>query len=169
MSDTLKEISENAKALEALIAQQRKKEAELDEIKQQVEIISGTVLPQLMSDIQMKEFTLESGTKVAYITIYKGKIPEASKVEAFKYLEDTKNDGIIKNILEVRFDRDQNEAAKQLAQAAMDQGIGQVKIDQTVHPKTLESFIKDQIEAGVDMETLSRLFGAMMINRVTIK
>lgn len=169
MPDTLQEITANGQALEQLTLRKQELEAQIDDLSNQIEVISGTILPQLMADAGAKMVVLESGRKISYITLYKGKITDEMKPTAFAWLEENKNDGIIKNKLEVTFDRDQNEAAKELARAAMDQGIGQVKIEQNVHPKTLESFIKDQVESGVDISVLREKLGAQIINRVTIK
>jgi hypothetical protein len=112
-------------------------------------IING-LLPGVMEELGLEEFKMQDGRKVEIKSDIKCSITEERKPAAWAWLEETQNDGIIKTAVSAAFGRGEMDEAKK-AQAALE-AIGVLaSIDRSVHPSTLKSFVKEQLEKGTNI------------------
>ena len=114
-----------------------------DALKDQITVLEENVLPAMMMDAGVSELVLNDGTKMAIVTEYYGKIDEVNQTAAFAFLRQTGNEALIKNIFDISFPREDNDAANDLAAFLEERGAGTWSRKKTVHPKTLNSFVKE--------------------------
>lgn len=72
------------------------------------------------------------------------------KEQALKWLDDNNLSDIIKNQIAISLDRNENEKAKELAAQLEEQGYQFIK-EESVHPMTLKSTLKEAISQGLDV------------------
>lgn len=170
---TLAEILNLGKILSDLVKEKKAHEDAIESLNEKIEKIQGDLLPSMMDNLNppMQEFKLASGEVITRFDVIKAKITPENKEKAFDWLEKTHNDALIKNLVEIQLGRGDNETATAIAELAAEVG-GTVKQEQSVHYKTLESFVKKQLEEG-DTDPLNPfprdLFGVTEIKRVKIK
>lgn len=119
----------------------------LEETKTHLVKISDKVIPDLMDEAGLSEFTTKTGFKVMVKPFYNGKITAENETECFKWLEESGNSGLIKHNVEVKLGRSEHELATKIT--AYLTGLGVDFSDkESVHWATLNSFIKEQITQG---------------------
>jgi hypothetical protein len=116
-------------------------------------------LPQLMHELQLKEFVLEDGSRLELKPDVQCGISEARRVEAHAWLVANGYGGLIKSEVTVQFEREKVEEARQLAEE-----IGGI-VSESVHPATLKAFVKERIQAGTPIP--AETFGIFPFDRVT--
>lgn len=132
-------------------------ELELKEAKENLRDISERKLPNLMDDVGMETFTTQEGMEIRISTTIRGSINKSNEAEAFQYLEDNGNGSLIKRQFTVDFGKDEEERALEFSKMLSDDEKGfNVKSKKSVHPQSLSSFVREQLEKGVaiPMETL---------------
>ena len=149
------------KAITTLAEEAAEKQVELDELsykvqqlQQEVDAIYRRKLPELMKEAALEEFKLADGTKLALKSEIKAGITVAHQDAAFRWLEENEFDGIIKTKVTSEFGRGELEDAKKAVAALEAEGII-AEMNRSVHPATLKSFVKEQLEAGtaIPMDT----------------
>jgi hypothetical protein len=140
-------------------------EADLETAKDMLNRLSGTLIPDAMMAVGMESFKLSDGTTVKVEKFYSGKIPEDKANAAFAWLRGTGNDSLIKRNVTVNFGKGEDEKAEAIVAQLRIQGLEPVD-KQSVHPMTLKSFIREQLESGSDFP--SDLFGAYVGNKTKI-
>lgn len=104
-------------------------------------------IPDIMSELGMEEFKLTDGTVISAKGDIKANITEANKPAAFKWLEEHDFDGIIKTNVAVQFGKGEMDDAKKAMDALKEAGfVG--SMERSIHPSTLKSFVKEQLEKG---------------------
>lgn len=177
------EVADNVLAKLAVAASEGVRlEAELqalgEEVKQvqdQLKAILDTQIPELMKEANQKDVVTGAGIRIklkegvtgncpAASTIAKEKDPEKRKelmkrqYRLFQWLDQNGYGKLINRELTVTFDRAQEELSKQVEAELRAKGDKfAVSRHYTVHPMTLNSFIKTALDEGVDVP--SDVFG----------
>jgi len=139
-------------------------ENKLKEMKEARRRIAEIELPELMNQMQMLDFTMQSGKKVKLNTFYDAKIKD--KKVAFDYLEKQGDTAIIKDTITLSFDRGDIEKANEITEDLANKGVALAR-KEAVHPSTLKAYVKEAIESGANIPM--EAFGIYIGNRVTIK
>lgn len=165
------EVERAVEMAEFMVAKARKvKEIEerLKAEKQELLKLETEVLPELMLEIGLTEFTLKDGSKVAVKRDINCAITEVNRYDAHEWLKANGFAGLIKTQVSVEFDRGANEEAQQFAQTVTELRDGEApKVLNTVHASTLKSFVKEQLEKGEMVP--EDLFSLHVFNRATYK
>lgn len=169
--DRLDRIKTTAERVRDLEARRTELEEELSKIKQEVKELTERDLVKLMSEANMTSFSLDSnGNSPAMVfekkTFYDAKIPEDKEIEAFAWLHDQGHGDIVKTQITVALGMGERELAQQVEHAIADAGADYSSRLQ-VHPATLKSFVKTEVEAGRAIPL--DLFGAFIGEVVKLK
>ena len=141
------------------------KEEELKKLKKDVEILSGDVIPTMMTEMNISTLKLSDGSAVEVRPIYGASISPNNREAAFNWLRDNGLGDLIKNEVTVSFGR--NEDNKAVEYTVLAQGQGYQPIQKLkVEPMTLKALVRERVESGQDMP--SDLFNVFAGNRTKI-
>lgn len=164
----LAQISATAKKQFDLEVEISKLEEQLKVKKQQLSIISEKELPELMDAAETESLTTKNKLVVKVSTVLRGSIPKANKVAAAKWLDENKFGHILKRQFKIEFDKDEEAwAAKFQADLNKRKKKLRVDLDRTVHPQTLLAFLREKLEAGVEIPL--KTFGVYRQRETTVK
>lgn len=135
-------------------------EAELRTAKDEVRRLEQEDLPELMQELGLETFKLASGESVEVKQDVECGISEERRARAHAWLTENGFGGLIKTEVVARFGRDERDAAVEAAEKINGEMV------ERVHPATLKSFVKEQMEAGRAIPF--DLFGIHPFNRVKI-
>jgi hypothetical protein len=169
--DTLTRIREAAKKVRGLEAVRSELEEELSAVKRQIQELTERDLVKLMSEANMTSFALESDGNYPSMTFdkttfYSAKIPEDKEIEAFAWLHDQGHGDIVKTQITVALGMGERDLAEQVEHAIADAGAD-YSSKLSVHPATLKSFVKSEVESGRALPL--ELFGAFIGEVVKLK
>lgn len=169
--DMLTRIRESAKKVRGLEAVRAELEEELSAVKRQIQELTERDLVKLMSEANMTSFALESDGNYPAMTFdkttfYSAKIPEDKEIEAFTWLHDQGHGDIVKTQITVALGMGERELAEQVEHAIADAGAD-YSSKLSVHPATLKSFVKSEVESGRAIPL--DLFGAFIGEVVKLK
>lgn len=159
MSD-LQRVVQLAELLLKLRQNVERLETELKAAKEDVRRVEQEDLPDLMQELGLQTFKLATGEVVDVKQDVECGISEERRARAHAWLTENGFGGLIKTEVVARFGRDQRDAAVAVAEQ-----IGGEMIER-VHPATLKSFVKEQMEAGRAIPF--DLFAIHPFNRVKI-
>ena len=140
-------------------------EAHVKELKKQIDMVGGEVIPTMMQEMNISTMKLADGSAVEVKPVYGASIPIAKKEEAFKWLRDNDLGDLIKNEVTVSFGRNEDNNASNYANRAQGQGYQPVQ-KLKVEPMTLKALVRERIENGLDMP--SELFNVFAGSRTKI-
>ena len=141
------------------------KEEELKKLKKDVEILSGDVIPTMMTEMNISTLKLSDGSAVEVRPIYGASISPNNREAAFNWLRDNGLGDLIKNEVTVSFGR--NEDNKAVEYTVLAQGQGYQPIQKLkVEPMTLKALVRERVESGLDMP--SDLFNVFAGNRTKL-
>ena len=167
--DKTTNINKLADKIKELQAHQKQLEVQEDSIKQKkkdIELLSGEVIPTMLSEMGLSYLKLQDGSSIEVKTNYSATITQANKENAFKWLRENGLGDIIKNEISVSFGRNEDNKAADYAELAKGQGLEpQQKLK--VEPMTLKALVRERMEAGKEMPT--ELFNIFVGNKTTIK
>ncbi len=165
-TNDFKQLSEQVVKLRTLEDKYAAKEEELKKIKKDMDVLSGEVIPTMMTEMNVAKFSLEDGAGVEVKPVYGASIPKAKEEEAFNWLRKNGLGDLIKNMVTVSFGRNEDNKAADFAVLAQGQGY-QPSQKLKVEPMTLKGFIREMIENGKElpMET----FGVFVGHKINIK
>jgi len=123
-------------------------------------------LPALLQEVGINKFELDDGSTVEVKQTYGASILVANRETAYAWLRDHHYDDIIKNQVNVRFGRGEDELAASFTDLAAQQGYAPEQKTE-IHPQTLRAFVKERVEAGDEFPM--DLFGAWIGHRAVIK
>jgi hypothetical protein len=166
-SDALRRITKLADQLVAAKADVKTIEASLVTAKAKVTRIEREDLPELMRELKMKNFELEGGGKVGVVDDLECSITEENKPAALTWVKKRGDDGIIKTILSVEFDRDEYQAAIKLAAEIRKLTNKPVEVKESIHHMTLKAYIKELLKKKVKVPI--KLFGLHPFPKATLK
>ena len=159
LADQVERLEECDKSIENM-------EAKLKNLKKSRDVISGDIIPTMMSEMGLSELKLHDGSHLKVSTSYRATITEANKEAAFNWLRNNGLGDIIKNEISVSFGRNEDNKAADYAELAKGQGFQPTQKMQ-VEPMTLKALVRVRIEAGKEMPT--EIFGVFSENKTTIK
>ena len=140
-------------------------EENLKNLKQQQDVLSGEVIPTMMTEMNISTMKLADGSAVEVKPVYGASISVARKEEAFNWLRENGLGDLIKNEVTVSFGRNEDNKAAEYAVLAQGQGF-QPTQKLKVEPMTLKALVRERIESGKDMP--SDLFNVFAGNRTKI-
>ncbi len=140
-------------------------EAHVKELKKQIDMVGGEVIPTMMQEMNISTMKLADGSAVEVKPVYGASIPTAKKEEAFKWLRNNDLGDLIKNEVTVSFGRNEDNKASNYANLAQGQGYQPVQ-KLKVEPMTLKALVRERIENGLDMP--SELFNVFAGSRTKI-
>ena len=120
-------------------------ENKLAAAKERLKSYSEFYIPELMSEVGIREFKLSNGLKVSVKPYFAGKITDENAEEAYQWLESHGYADIIKGELIVQFRRSEN--VDEIEELAHQLGF-ETKDKLGVHHQTLSAFIKEQVTEG---------------------
>jgi len=157
----------------------------LDELskqkKQDLKMLAEQDLPDLMQELNIRDFTLSNGAKVSVKDVIVASVPSQGAIEkakdeskkaelemlqqqCFDWLRAEGAGDLIKSNVEVQFGRDEDDACTAFAEELRERQI-YYKRAVGVHPQTLNSFIKERMSEGkqVPME-MFRIYAGRRAN-----
>ena len=160
-----KTLSDQVTKLQSLADEIDEQEKKLKELKRNQELLSGEVIPTMMTEMNISTLKLADGSAVEVKPVYGASIPAAKKEDAFTWLRKNGLGDLIKNEVTVAFGR--NEDNKAMAYATLAQGQGYEPIQKLkVEPMTLKALVRERLESGQEMP--SDLFNVFAGNRTKI-
>lgn len=159
----MSDLQRALKLAELLLAARKNVErldAELRTAKDEVRRLEQEDLPELMQELGLETFKLASGESVEVKQDVECGISEERRARAHAWLTENGFGGLIKTEVVARFGRDERDAAVEAAEKINGEMV------ERVHPATLKSFVKEQMEAGRAIPF--DLFGIHPFNRVKI-
>ena len=160
-----KTLSEQVVKLRDLEDKIKIAEENLKQLKKQEDLLSGEIIPTMMTEMNISTLKLADGSAIEVKPIYGASIPADKKEEAFNWLRKEGLGDLIKNEVTVSFGR--NEDNKAIAYANLAQGQGFEPVQKLkVEPMTLKALVRERLEAGLEMP--SDLFNVFAGNRTKI-
>ena len=164
-TNEVKALSDQVLNLRDLEDKLKQKEVELNKLKKDLNIISGEVIPTMMTEMNISTLKLADGSAVEVKPIYGASISPDKKEEAFNWLRNNGLGDLIKNEVTVSFGRNEDNKASQYAVLAQGQGYQPIQ-KLKVEPMTLKALVRERVESGKDMP--SDLFNVFAGNRTKI-
>jgi len=119
----------------------------LAELQEAHKRITRVQIPELMAELGVKDFKMEDGRTIVIGDKVNASISEANRPEAFSWLSEHNYDGIIKTNVQAAFGKGEMEDALKAKEALVVAGFSAV-VNQSIHPATLLSFVKERLEKG---------------------
>jgi hypothetical protein len=155
-------LAEEQVAIERTIASLQN---QLEMAGDKLSLLSDKLIPDRMLELGLSDFTLSDGSSVMIKKFYNAKIPEERAGEAFNWLRANGHGDLIKNSLSLSFMKGEDDLCREVAQMLIAKGLAPEQ-KTGVHPMTLKSFVKEQIESGQDLPT--DLLGVFVGNKAKI-
>mgnify|MGYP007032453369 FL=1 len=165
-SENIKSLSNEVQKMESLVKQIEDIEENLKKRKKDLDVISGEVIPTMMSEMGLSQLKLMDGSMIDVKPFYNATITVANRESAFNWLRQNGLGDIIKNEMVVSFGRGEDNKAAEYAELAKSQGL-QPAQKLKVEPMTLKALVRQRIEAGQEMPT--EIFSIFVGNKTTIK
>jgi len=164
-SNDMQALSDQVIKLRNLEDDLEKQEEKLKKLKNDIDVLSGDVIPTMMTEMNVSKFTLADGAGVEVKPVYGASITVAKKEEAFNWLRDNGLGDLIKNEITVSFGRNEDNKAAEYASLAQGQGY-QPNQKLKVEPMTLKALVRERLESGKEMPT--DLFNVFAGNKTKI-
>jgi pyruvate carboxylase len=165
-SENIKSLSNEVQKMESLSKEIEDIEENLKKKKKDLDVISGEVIPTMMSEMGLSQLKLMDGSQIDVKPFYNATITVANRESAFNWLRQNGLGDIIKNEVVVSFGRGEDNKAAEYAELAKSQGL-QPAQKLKVEPMTLKALVRQRIEAGQEMPT--EIFSIFVGNKTTIK
>ena len=162
----IKSLADQIKKLRTLEDKIKSDEETLKETKNELKLISGEVIPTMLSEMGLSSLKLADGSAVDVKPYYGANISEANREKAYDWLRSNGLGDIIKNNITVSFGMNEDNKAAEYANLARGQGFEPTQ-KLKVEPMTLKALVRERIEAGKDMPT--EIFNIFVGNKTTIK
>lgn len=144
----LTEIKNLAFDLLALKIKIAENEAGLKSLKEQTRILEEETLPDAMSSVHMKTFTLQNGYTFAIEPFLHCSLAGKAKTHAIAWLRATKQDGLIKRVVSVAFGKGGEAAAQSLAEQLAQRFSGKVENKEDVNTTSFKALVNELIAEG---------------------
>ncbi len=169
MSAELSELSALAKYLLHLEKEVEAAEQHVTQLKRDYLRFSREHIPDIMADIGLTEFRLDSGEAIVVLKKYYANISEDRKADALKWLRENGQEAIIKTGIKGDFGAGMEDKVDMalLEQFLKDKEIEYEKTE-GVHPQTLKAFVKTQMESD-KKDFPAALFGVFATDETTVK
>jgi len=165
-TNDIDKLANKIKEMQSIQKDIEQNEEYLKQRKKELEVISGEVIPTMLTEMGLSYLKLADGSSVEVKTNYSATITQANKEKAFNWLRENGLGDIIKNELTVSFGRNEDNKAAAYAELAKGQGF-QPTQKLKVEPMTLKALVRERVEAGKPMPT--EIFNVFIGNKTTIK
>ena len=167
-TNILSQIAKAAREQRAAEAEVDRLAEELKKAKAALERISQVQLPELMKEARQEVLRTEDGIQVELTEIIRASVPEKRSAEAFAWLRANDHGGLIRHTFSIEFGKDQEKSAEGFAKNLQTNGVTYLE-KRAVHPKTLESFVRQQLKDGNPIP--QELFGVFRqkLTRITVR
>ena len=160
------ELSKEINTLQEIKQEVINQETKLKELKEREKYYSNIIIPDLMSQLNLKTLTLKDGSQIAVKNIFGASMVAEKKPEAFDWLRKSGMGAIVKNEITVKFGLNEDNKAEQYALLARGQGYEpDRKI--AVHAGTLRTTLRDYHQKGGSIP--AELFNMFEGNQTEIK
>ena len=149
-TENIKSLADEVKKLRDLEDEVKADEEALKNKKQNVEIISGEIIPTLLSEMGLSSIKLADGSAVDVKPYYAANISSKNREAAYNWLRENGLGDIIKNEISVSFGRNEDNKAATYANLAKSQGFEPTQ-KLKVEPMTLKALVRERIENGKEM------------------
>lgn len=122
-------------------------------------------LTSLLDEIGTKDFILPGGSKINIDNMLTASIIAQNKDDAYAWLREKKID-IVKNVLEIKFNKGEDNLVGDLTSKAEELGLAYEK-KESVHASTLKATVKEQMKKNVTFP--SNLFDIRTFRKVDTK
>jgi hypothetical protein len=162
----LSDLAEEQRRIEKEIANT---EEVLKKLNEALQAVSEVRLPEMMEDLNLKEFKTRSGLVVTLGENIFASISKDNAPLAFDWLDDNGFSKLIKRAFIVKFGKEEEKWANKFA-ADLRRRKKPVNVEEKkeVHHSTLKAFVKEELTNGRDVPT--ELFGVhrQMVTKVTV-
>lgn len=158
-------------------------EQEANKLKERRRELEQQIIPDLMTQVGMKEITLAGDVKLIVDDYVTGNIPSITSIEscddpiertsleqrrvaAFKWLRANKAADLIRNTIKADFGAGYAKDAARIVKELQAQGF-KASRDENVHPATLTKFLREKIQQG--QEVPSDTFNIFNGRKATLK
>lgn len=170
------EVMKRLRGLVLRMAQLELEEHDLEDrlksVQKELRSYRENLVPEVMAEIGSDLMRTEGGITVEIKEELRAAFPKdsAKQAQAFAWLKETGNDGLIKREITVQYGRDSVQWAEELTQKLEEWGVGEhatVAQEWNIHHQTLLAFLRGELKDGhnVPME----LFGAFTARYARIK
>lgn len=132
--------------------------AALEEKQASLKHLTAVVIPAAMEALKVRSLELTDGSKFEVEEKIYASISEERSEEALQWLRDNGFGGLIKNILSLSFDTDEDERAAQI-RALLTEAKAAFEVKQGVHAGTLKAWAAEQLLEKKNTELPEKLFG----------
>ena len=164
-TSNIKSLADEVKKLRTMEDQVKLQEEALKISKRELEVVSGEVIPTMLSEMGLSSLKLADGSSVDVKPFYSATITVQNREKAFNWLRTNGLGDIIKNEISVSFGRNEDNKAAEYADLAKGQGY-QPTQKLKVEPMTLKALVRERVEAGKEMPT--DIFNVFVGNRTKI-
>lgn len=134
----------------------------LKQLSSRANELKTQVIPDKMAEIGISEFATPAGAKLKVDDFVSGSLPKepAKRILAIKRLEELGGEAIIRNEINLSFDKSQHNEAMALADDLRSRGFD-AEVKSGVHPQTYLAFIRELLASGkeVDPEAMGVFIG----------
>ena len=142
-------------------------EEDLRTAKQELRDIQEEQIPDVMMELGVSEVTLTDGRKLTIKEDLHAKIADKNRQEAHAWMVEHGYGDIIKNQVVVNVETGNQESLNSLLGILNNNAYEDYSLKNNIHFQTLKKFVKENIEAGVDIPL--NLFGVFMSKKAQIK
>lgn len=127
-------------------------------------LVEHTIPEHMADELGLEEVKTKDGLKVKITKTIRASMGK-HKSQALAWLEANGHGGLIKRTLSVAFNKDEQDEAARLAQS-LREGNYDVAANMKVEAATLSAFVREQLEAGVDVP--ADVFGVFEQRKVKV-
>lgn len=164
--DSMKRLS----SLASTLRETKGKIVKLNEILSDLQKLEASIefedMPELMKELDMKEFTLTDGTKIEVKDDLACGITQENRDPAHKWLRDNNFGGIIKTLVTQQYGPGELEKALKNAEAITELTGHPAAVAESIHAGTLKAFLKEQRAKGTKIP--AKLFGLFPFSRAKV-
>lgn len=136
-----------------LMKEGAEREAALKQTQAKLKTYTERLIPEKMESTGTKKIETPSGLKIEIEKIVRAAIPKdpVKKAQAFEYLKETGNEGLIRTVFEVSYGINSTEGVDDFRTIITDHELmneAEVTEEQKVHPSQLLAFVKEELRQG---------------------
>lgn len=161
--ETIQQMAENQNELVRAVA---RKEQELKQAKQDLELFQKKHFPEYLEQFGISSLRLKNGQEIRVEPFYGAHIAKAREAQAFDWLMSHNHNGMIKYDVTAKLEAGQDELVTRLLERMKELGVT-ARAAQKVHPMTLKAWVREMIETGQDFPR--DLFGAHQGQQTVLK
>jgi hypothetical protein len=142
-------ITRQVRELQGLKAQKEELEEQLKEIEFRINALETRAIPDTLTEFGLSEVKTADGLRVS-TKIYVGALPKEAKQQAYQWIDQRGDGGIIKRNVSISFQKGESEAASTAAERLRELGFApQTTLD--IHHSTFGAYVREQIASGVQV------------------